>query len=392
VAERNARENPNEMTNGAERHDVVVIGAGQAGLAAGYYLARAGIDYQVLEAGRRIGDVWRNRYESLRLYSPASGDALPGLRFPMSGNGFPSGRQMGDYLEAYADHHGLAVRTDARVEGLRAAAVGGGAGFEIALGDERMLAGQVIVATGAFQRPSMPDFATELDPGIRQLHAADYRRPEQLAPGPVLVVGLSHSGADLAWEAVRSGRSTILSGAAHGELPFPIDSRRGRYIAWPLMRFLGSRVLTLSTPIGRRMAPKVRMGGGPLLRVRRSDLRAAGVDLREQRTVGVKDGKPQLADGSVLQVANVIWCTGYRADYSWIDLPITYAQGWPEQSRGVVESVPGLYIMGVPFLYAFASMLIAGAPRDARYIVERVASRAAAADERARTEQGSAAA
>jgi putative flavoprotein involved in K+ transport len=139
------------------------------------------------------------------------------------------------------------------------------------------------------------------------------------------------------------------------------------------------------------MAPKVRMGGGPLLRVRRSDLRAAGVELHEARTVGVRGGKPELADGTVLDVANVIWCTGYRADYSWIELPIPYEAGWPQQYRGVVPSVPGLYLMGIPFLYSFASMLVAGAGRDAGYIVDRIAERIDRGTQAAREERGAAA-
>jgi putative flavoprotein involved in K+ transport len=363
-----------------QRYGALVIGAGQAGLAAAYHLQRRGIRYRVLEASERIGDVWRTRYDSLRLYSPASGDALPGLPFPLPAGQFPTGRQMGDYLERYALHHQLAVSTGMRVDHLRAVDVKGpranGPVFEVTANGSTLLADQVIVATGAFQKSKMPDFAGHLDPAIRQLHAAEYRNPGQLADGPVLVVGLSHSGADLALEIAAAGHRTFVSGRAHGELPFAIDSWRGRYLAWPLMRFLGSRLLTLRTPIGRRMAAQVRMGGGPLLRVRRAGLRRAGVQLHEARTVGTRNGRPELADGTVLEVANVVWCTGYRADYGWIDAPITFDAGWPRQNRGVVDSVPGLYLMGVPFLYAFASMLVVGAARDARYVVERIAERA----------------
>lgn len=356
-----------------ERHEVVVVGAGQTGLAAAHELSRRGMDFVVLEASRRVGDVWRNRYDSLLLYSPAGGNALPGLPFPLPPNAFPTGRQMGDYLEAYADHHWLPVRTGVHVKHLRAGAGDAAGSFEVATPGVTYRASQVIVATGAFQRPRVPDFAAQLDPGIRQLHAAEYHGVQQLAEGPVLVVGLSHSGADLAHEIARAGHSTILSGRAHGELPFPIDTWRGRHIAWPLLRFVGSTVLTLGTPIGRRLAPKVRAGGGPLLRIRRTELRAAGVDLREERTVGSADGRPVLSDGTVLDVANVVWCTGFRPDYGWIEPSITDATGWPVQHRGVVEGVPGLYVLGMPFLYAFTSMLVAGAARDARYIVQRAA-------------------
>jgi putative flavoprotein involved in K+ transport len=149
-------------------------------------------------------------------------------------------------------------------------------------------------------------------------------------------------------------------------------------LMWPVMRFVAGRVLTLGTPIGRRMAPKVRAHGGPLLRVRRPDLERAGVRRYLARTTGVRDGRPLLADGTVLDVANVIWCTGFRPAYEWMELPVLGEDGWPMQTRGVVESAPGLYVLGLPFLYAFASMLVVGAARDAEYVTNRLAASRAA--------------
>jgi putative flavoprotein involved in K+ transport len=356
-----------------EQHDVVVVGAGQAGLAAGYHLAQRGIDFVILEASPRVGDVWRDRYDSLLLYSPARYNALPGHPFPLGRNVFPTGSQMGDYLEAYVAHHQLPVQTAIQVDSLRAAPDAGD-GYLITAGSRTFGADQIIVATGAFQRPHVPAFAAQLDPNIRQLHSADYRNPGQLADGPVLVVGVSHSGADLAYELAAAGHRTILSGRDHGQLPFSVDSRRG-VLAWPIMRFLAWNLLTLSTPIGRRMAPLVRKGGGPLLRIRRRDLERAGVERFEARTTGVSEGRPMLADGTVLDVANVIWCTGFQPDYTWIHLPVIGEDGWPREFRGVVRSTPGIYFLGIPFLYSFTSMLVIGAGRDAAYVVERVAAR-----------------
>jgi putative flavoprotein involved in K+ transport len=361
----------------SNHHEAIVIGAGQAGLAAGYHLARRGIEFVILEAGRRVGDVWRERYDSLLLYSPARYDSLPGLPFPLAGHAFPTGRQMADYLEAYANHHRLPVETGVRIDRVRALNEAGGGGYAIWAGDRRYQANQVIVATGAFQRPHVPELAGRLRPGIRQLHSADYRGPHQLADGPVLVVGLSHSGADIAHEVAEAGHRTFVSGAAHGQLPFSVDSRRAR-LAWPLMRFVAWNVLTLRTPIGRKMAPKVRAGGGPLLRVRRGDLTAAGVTLHEARTVDVDGrGRPVLSDGTALDVANVVWCTGFRPDYGWIELPVIGEDGWPRERRGVVDDSPGLYFLGIPFLYSFTSMLVLGAGRDAAHVVDRLAARAA---------------
>ena len=354
------------------RYEAVVIGAGQGGLAAGHHLARRRIDFAILDANERIGDNWRTRYDSLRLYSPAKYDGLPGMPVPLPGHVYPTGNEMADYLESYARRFDLPVRNGVAVDGLKAAG-DGRRGFVISAGDLRIEAGQVIVATGPFRRPHVPAFASDLDPGIRQLHSADYRNLEQLRDGPVLVVGVSHSGADLALEAASTHR-TILSGKSHGQLPFSVDSRRGR-VAWPIMKFVALNILTLRTPIGRKMAPEVRKGGGPLLRVRRADLLDAGVEWLEARTVGVKDGKPMLADGRVVDVANVIWCTGFRPDYSWIEPPVVGEDGWPMQERGVATATPGLYFLGIPFLSGFTSMLILGAGRDAAYVVERIAAR-----------------
>lgn len=361
------------------RTDVVVIGGGQSGLAAGYHLARRGVHFVILDANPRVGDVWRNRYDSLRLYSPARYDSLPGLPFSLPGHAIPTGDQMADYLESYASHFKLPVETAVTVEHVDPAD-GDRAGFVIATDRGRYEASQVIVATGAFKIPFRPEFADQLDPQIRQLHSNDYRRPGQLADGPVLVVGASHSGADLALEVSR-GHRTFLSGKSHGELPVSVDSRRGR-IGWRVMKFVAWNLLTLDTPIGRKMAPEVRKGGAPLLRVRRVDLQKAGVEWFDARTVGVEGGKPKLADGRVLDVANVIWCTGFRPDNRWLRLPIREEDGWPKQARGVVEEVPGLYFLGLLFQYSFTSMLVLGAGRDASYVVDRIVERASGAPAR----------
>jgi len=353
---------------GPEQHEVIVIGAGQSGLAASYHLATAGIDHVIIERNERVGDVWRSRYDSLRLYSPARYDGLPGLPFPVSPLAFPTGRQMGDYLESYARHFDLPVRTAESVQRLRR--VSAGDGYELTTGSRTYSAPQVIVATGPFQRPHVPGFAHELDDGIRQLHSADYRNPGQLPDGPALVVGASHSGADIAFE-LAATRPTILVGRSHGQLPFSVDGRVARY-AWPIMRTVAKNLLSLSTPIGRKMAPKVRMGGGPLLRHRRADLERAGVEWIAERADDVSEGKPRLADGRVLDVASIVWCTGFRPDFSWIEPQIVEDDGWPAQERGVIASAPGLYVLGIPFLHSFSSMLVLGAGADAAHVVSKV--------------------
>jgi putative flavoprotein involved in K+ transport len=281
---------------------------------------------------------------------------------------------MGDYLEAYATRFSLPVRSGMRVDRVRPAG-DGQSGYVVSAGGEQFEAAQVVVSTGSFQTPHVPEIARQLDPGIRQLHSSEYRNLSQLQNGPVLVVGLSHSGADIAFETARAHR-TFLSGKAYGQLPFAvIDTWRAR-IVWPIVSFAASHLLTIRTPIGRKMAVEVRKGGGPLLRVRLPDLARVGVERFAARTVGVRDGKPVLDDGTVLDVTNVIWCTGFRQDYDWIELPdVVDDDGWPRQDRGVAPS-PGLYFLGILFQYAFTSMLVAGAGRDARYVVDRIAERA----------------
>ena len=360
-----------------ERVDTIVIGAGQAGLSAGYHLARRGVPFVILDADARIGDHWRDRWDTLRLYSPARYDSLPGMRFPAPSSHWPTAREMADYLEAYARQFDLPVRSGTRVD--RVEPIGGG--FFVSTADGgRLAARQVIVATGPFRQPNVPAFAAELDPSIRQLHSHDYRNPAQLSPGPVLVVGLSHSGADIAFEAANAGHRTILSGKSHGQLPMRVTDSKRAMLGWPVVEFVFGHVLTMRTPMGRRMRPEIRKGGGPLIRIRLGDLDRAGVERHDAKTVGVRDGRPVLADGTVLDVANVIWATGYRPDYSFVAAPIVGDDGWPIEERGVSPTVSGLYFLGVPFQYAFSSMLVAGAGRDADYVVEQVAKRVPAID------------
>jgi putative flavoprotein involved in K+ transport len=351
-----------------ERFETMIIGGGQAGLSVAYHLKRDEQSFVVLDAGRRIGDMWRGRWDSLRLYSPASRDSLPGLAFPGAGNAYPTKDQMADYLESYAATFDLPVQRETTVrvltsaDGRYVARTTDGRTFE---------ADNVVVATGVFRKPYTPDFANELDATITQLHSNDYRNLSQLQKGRVLVVGASHSGSDIAYEAAAT-HDVVLSGTDTGQLPVPIESRRGR-TGFRLLVFAGTHILNVNTPMGRKMRPHVRHGGGPLLRYRKKDLLAAGVERVVGRTVGVENGRPMLSDGRVLDVRNVIWCTGFRPDFSWIDLPIEFGDdGYPVQYKGAVASSPGLYFAGLPFLHSFASMLITGSARDSEGIARQI--------------------
>ena len=353
----------------AEHHDTIVIGAGQAGLATGYHLARRGVDFVILESHERVGDVWRNRFDSLKLYSPAQYDGLPGMPMPMPRWTWPGKHEMADYLEAYVATFELPVRTGIQVDGLAKA----GDEYIVSTSDTVLTASNVVVATGGWQTPVVPAFADQLDPAIVQLHSQEYRNPTQLQPGPVLVVGCAHSGADIALELAET-HDVFVSGPIRGEIPFDIESKRMRVIG-PVLWFLANHVLTERTKRGRAARAHVRGTGGPLLRVKRAHLDAAGISYHEPKTVGVVGGRPKLADGEVLDVANVVWCTGFRKDTSWISLPIEGEDGWPEQHRGAVVGQDGLFFVGLPFQYAFASMLVGGVGRDAEDVVKQLVRR-----------------
>ncbi len=356
-----------------ERIDTVVIGGGQSGLSVGYHLAGTGVRFAILEANDRIGDTWRRRWDSLRLFTPARFDGLVGKPFPAAPDSFPTKDAMADYLESYAREFKLPVRTGTPVTRLSRH----DDGFLVATKDSTIEAKQVVVAMSTFQRPTTPDFARQMDHRVVQLHSLEYRNPAQLAPGGVLVVGAGNSGAEIAMEAARGGHAVWLSGRDVGEAPFRLDTFWARHLLAPfLFRVVFHRLLTIDTPIGRRARPAFTMMGHRLIRVKSRDLLSAGVE-RVGRLRGVKDGLPQTVDGRVLDVANVVWCTGFNPGFSWIQLPVFDASGAPTERRGVVDSVPGLYFIGLNFLYAVSSTMIHGASRDAEYVAKAIVRRAA---------------
>ena len=361
-------------STGARDIETVIIGAGQAGLSAGYHLRKKGREFVILDSYERVGDNWRCHWDSLRLYSPALAEALPGLKFPAERMTYPTKDQMADFLETYCATFDLPVRGGVRVSKVSR----DGERYVVTCSDGSSYScDNVVVATGTFGRtPNVPAFAGELDPAIRQLHSSDYKRPSQLKPGGVLVVGASHSGGDIAFEAGTAGHPVVLSGPIHGQVPFRLEKPVAK-VAFPVLFFLAKHVLTMRTPLGPKIRPEIRAHGGPLIRVKMEDLAGAGVEMAEARTVGVSAGQPVLEGDRVLDVTNVVWCTGFQQDFSWIDLPITGDDGWPLERRGVVDAAPGLYFAGLSFQYAFSSMLVGGAGRDAEYVVKHLAARSA---------------
>jgi putative flavoprotein involved in K+ transport len=358
----------------AERIETVIVGGGQAGLSVGYHLARRNLSFVVLDANERIGDAWRKRWDSLRLFTPARFSGLDGMPFPGPAHAFPCKDEVADYLEGYAAQFGLPVRTGVRVCRLSR----NGNHFLLDAGSRYFEADNVVVAMGSHQLPRIPELAARLDPGLVQLHSAAYRNVAQLREGRVLVVGVGNSGAEIALD-IAASRPTWLAGTESGRVPFRIESPLARHIFQPLMfRVIAHRLLTTRTPMGRRVRPKLLTHAAPLVRVKPADLVAASIQ-RVGRVVDTRDGLPVLEGGHVLPVENIIWCTGFRPDFSWINLPILGDQDQevfePIHVRGIVAEEPGLYFVGLTFLYAMSSGFFPGVGRDAEYVVKHIAAR-----------------
>jgi putative flavoprotein involved in K+ transport len=350
-----------------QKIDTVVIGGGQAGLATSYHLKALGVDHVILDENEEVGASWRNRWDSLRLFTPGRYNSLPGQRYPGPAFTPPGKDDIADYLADYAAQFELPVRNGVRV--IRVA--GDGDGYLVEMAEETIETTNVVVATGGFHTPRIPDFADYLSPGIVQMHSSDYRRPSQVQEGAVLVVGAGQSGAEISLDLV-DRHEMWLSGEDRGEEPTRPGSAAHSLIS-PIMVFMATKVINVANPIGRRVRdhflhpPRgIPRAGGTRKRILDAGIEWVG------RTVGAQDGRPQLDDGRVLDVANVIWCTGFASDYDWIDLPVFDEDGYPIHKVGVVESQPGLYFVGLLFQRTLASALIVGVGRDAEHVAKHI--------------------
>jgi putative flavoprotein involved in K+ transport len=350
-----------------EQVETVVVGGGQAGLAVGFYLAQLGRSFLILDANERTGDSWRKRWDSLRLFTPAYLNSLPGVAFPGPRSRCPTKDEMADYLETYAARFDLPIRRSMRVDSVAKL----NNNFLISGGDHRFEAHNVVLATGGYQAPYVPEFAAQLDPGIVQFHSSEYQRSSQLVAGDVLVVGAANSGAEIALEASATHR-TWLSGRHPGSEPTRPGSMADRVFTPPFWFFL-SRVASVTNPFGRRIRSQMIEFTAPLGRVKPKDLDAAGV-VRLCRTSAIRDGQPVMEDGTTVDVANVVWCTGYRSAFDWVLLDVLDQEGQPVHHRGVTAE-PGLYFIGLFFLTSLASSLVGGVGRDAEYIARHIAAR-----------------
>ncbi|WP_246730145.1 flavin-containing monooxygenase [Nitratireductor mangrovi] len=354
---------------GPERHDVVVIGAGQAGLSVGYHLKRRGIGHVILEGAPRVGDVWRNRWDSLRLFTPAKFDSLDGYRFPAHKDTFPTKDEMADYLESYAAKFDLPVRVNEPVRRLHKA----NGRFRVETADGVYEADRVVVAAASYQKPRLPAFANELASDVFRMHSHEYRNPAQLPDGPVLLVGAGNSGAEIAMDLAKTHK-VYLSGRDVGHIPFDIGSFMARKLLIRMViRGMFHHLLTMRTPMGRKFRSRMHGHGMPLIRTRPGQLKRAGVR-RIGKITAIRDGKAVSEDGKSVPFRSVIWCTGFHSGFDWIDLPVLDEHGDPRQRFGKATDIEGLYFAGLHFQYAVSSTMVAGVGRDARRVAGWIAA------------------
>jgi putative flavoprotein involved in K+ transport len=349
-------------TDGSERHEVVIVGGGQAGLAVGYFLKRQGRDFTILDAADAAAAVWRERWDSLRLFTPARYDSLPGRPFPGDPDSYPGRDDVVAYLTDYARELELPVQLNSRVLAVRAA----DGGYVVELDDRAITAEQVVIATGPWQIPVVPAIGERLDPGVVQLHSTRYRNPDQIPPGPVLVVGGGNTGYQIAEELVRSHEVHLSIGARQTPLPQRILGRDlFRYLeALRLMR------VTVTSRVGSRMQGREALIGSSPIAARRRH----GIHLHP-RTVEASGRELRFADGGTVTPDAVIWATGFRLDHSFVHAPVFDSGGRLVHQRGVTAS-PGLYFLGLPWQHTRGSALLGWVKDDAQFIAQRIAERA----------------
>ncbi len=345
-----------------EHCHVLIVGAGQAGLGAAYWLTRrTDLNVQVIDAGPGLGSSWASRWDSLELFTPRRFSGLPGLRFPAGARDYPSKGEMAAYVQRYAARFALPVVSGTRVRALRATT----SGFEAATDDGSVTAGQVVVATGPYDRPYIPAAAEDLARTVHQLHSSRYCRPTDIPAGSVHVIGGGNSAAQLACELADTHDVTVVSSRPPWFLP---KTMGGVSLYWWLYA-TGTLNAHTDAPVSRL----VRGRGDPIIGKELQQRVAAGdIRLLPQRVTGATDGQLQLGDGTSEHVEAVLWCTGFRPDYGWIEIPgAVNAEGRPIHAGGA-SPVAGLHWMGLPWQTRMNSGIIDGVDRDARATVDRI--------------------
>jgi putative flavoprotein involved in K+ transport len=344
-----------------------VVGGGQAGLALGYFLACQGRRFVILEAASEPAAVWRARWDSLKLFTPVRYDSLPGLPFPGDPDAYPGRDDVADYLTRYAEHFELPVELGREVLAVRP----GDDGFAVELRERTCVAEQVVVATGPFQAPRIPQLTERLDDAVVQLHSTAYRSPRDVPEGPVLVVGGGNTGYQIAEELSASHAVHLAVGSRQTPLPQRLLGRDlFRYLE--ALRFMR---VTVGSRLGQRLQSRdTLIGSSP-----RAARRRHGIELRP-RAVDASGREVRFADGSTLSPAAVIWATGFALDHSFVQAPVFADDGRVVHRRGVTD-VPGLYFLGLPWQHTRGSALLGWVKDDAEHIAAEIARRAAGARE-----------
>ena len=340
--------------------DAVVIGGSQAGLAIGYHLAQRGMSFVILDAGPEIGHVWRSRWDSLTLFTPAQYSGLPGMTFPSSADAYPSKDEVAAYLHAYVSAFDLPVRLNSHVTSLTKR----DEGYTVTTADEEFTASQVVVATGPFQVPVIPAIANGVDETVLQIHSADYRSPAQLPTGQVIVVGGGNSGFQIAEELAATRKVDLAVGKRMPSLP---QRLLGKDLFWWLSG-VGFMKVSTDSRVGQRSSQRdVLIGSSP------QGLRRAGVTIRG-RLANMLGRRAVFDDGSEMDVDAIVWATGYRSDYSWLDIPgIKDGDGHIVHRRGETDA-PGLFFLGLTWQHTRGSALIGFVKEDAAFIAGRIDS------------------
>lgn len=346
-------------TSIAKRHDVVVIGGGQAGLAIGYFLAQQGRDFVILEAADEPGAAWRERWDSLRLFTPVRYSSLPGLPFPGDPDSYPSRDQVVQYLTEYARRFDLPVELGSPVRSIGKSEDG----YSVKLDDRTYEANQVVIATGPLHAPRTPPIAEGLDPQVVQLHSKDYRSPADIPNGRVLVVGGGNTGFQIAEELAGSREVHMSIGSRQAPLP---QRLLGRNLFWYLDA-TGLIRKTRDSRIGRRAEGRdTLIGSSPRA------LRRRGVELHP-RAVDAGGSTVTFEDRTTLDVDAVLWATGFGIDHSFVDVPVFDDRGHLVHRRGVTES-PGLYFLGLSWQHTRGSALIGWVKDDAEFLSRQIGS------------------
>ena len=334
-----------------------MVGGGQAGLAIGYFLARQGRRFLILEAADSVGAAWRDRWDSLALFTPRRYDALSGLSFPGDPDGYPTRDEVVSYLRTYAETYKLPLVLNSAVSSLTQI----DDGFSLECNDRTVRADQVVVATGPFQVPLTPALASQLGPEVFQMHSTGYRQPRDIPAGTVLVVGGGNTGFQIAAELTGTHAVHLSVGSRQTPLPQKVGHRD---LFWWLTK-TGLLNMTVDSRLGRRLSERETLiGSSP------KQLRRLGVDLHP-RAVNASHDTVSFADGTQLRVDAVVWATGYQPDYSWIEAPVLDAGGRVRHHRGVTN-LPGLYFLGLYWQHTRGSALLGWVKDDAEYIATQI--------------------